>query len=72
VAPAVFYTSIPGNLGESNVDSLVSSLRVPVTPQPTGSPANGSPTDGSPTGGSPTAGGGNNGDGHGHGNGNNP
>jgi Protein of unknown function (DUF2510) len=77
VAPAVFYTSIPGNLGESNVDSLVSSLRVPVTPQPTGSPANGSPADGSPTGGppaggSPTAGGGNNGDGHGHGNGNNP
>jgi hypothetical protein len=46
VAPAVFYTSIPGNLGETNVDTLLSSLQLAVTPQPsptspdaTGSPA---------------------------------
>jgi hypothetical protein len=45
-APAVFYVSIPGNLGESNVDTLVSSLQLSaVTPQQTGSPA---PGDGSP------------------------
>lgn len=45
VAPAVFYTSIPGNLGENNVDSLVSSLQVSVPQQPGGggSPAGGSP-----------------------------
>ncbi|HMD91807.1 MAG TPA: DUF2510 domain-containing protein [Trebonia sp.] len=68
VAPAVFYTSIPGNLGESNVDSLVSSLTVNApTQQPGGG---GSPGDGgSPAvgGGSPAAGGGN-----GNGDGNNP
>jgi hypothetical protein len=60
VAPAVFYTSVPGNLGESNVDSLVSSLTVNApTQQPGGG---GSPGDGgSPAagdGGSPAAGGG--------------
>jgi hypothetical protein len=32
-APAVFYVSVPGNLGESNVDTLVSSLQLNVTPQ---------------------------------------
>lgn len=33
VAPAVFYVSMPGNLGETNVDSLVSSLQLnPVQP----------------------------------------
>jgi hypothetical protein len=32
-APAVFYVSVPGNLGESNVDTLVSSLQLSVTPQ---------------------------------------
>lgn len=37
--PAVFYTSIPGNLGESNVDTLVSSLQLTATPQTGGSPA---------------------------------
>jgi Protein of unknown function (DUF2510) len=76
VAPAVFYTSIPGNLNENNVDSLVSSLKVPVTPQPTGSPADGSPADGSPADGSPAAGSpaagdGNNGNGNGGNGGNN-
>ena len=60
VAPAVFYTSVPGNLGESDVDSLVSSLTVNApTQQPGGG---GSPGDGgSPAagdGGSPAAGGG--------------
>ena len=62
VAPAVFYTSVPGSLGENNVDSLVSSLQVTApTQQPGGG---GSPGDGgSPAagdGGSPAAGGGNN------------
>jgi hypothetical protein len=44
VAPAVFYTSIPGNLGEKNVDSLVSSLQVSAPQQAGGggSPAAGS------------------------------
>jgi hypothetical protein len=32
-APAVFYVSVPGNLGETNVDTLVSSLQLTVTPQ---------------------------------------
>jgi hypothetical protein len=68
VAPAVFYTSVPGNLGETNVDSLVSSLTVSApTQQPGGG---GSPGDGgSPAagdGGSPAAGG------DGSGGGNNP
>ncbi len=56
VAPAVFYTSIPGNLGEGNVGTLVSSLQVSVPPQPGGggSPGDGSPgDDGSPPAGSP-------------------
>ncbi|WP_300603077.1 DUF2510 domain-containing protein [Trebonia sp.] len=56
VAPAVFYTSIPGNRGEGNVDTLVSSLQVSVPPQPGGggSPGDGSPgDDGSPPAGSP-------------------
>jgi len=49
-APAVFYVSIPGNLGESNVDTLVSSLQLTaVTPQQGGSPApGGQPATGSP------------------------
>jgi hypothetical protein len=29
----VFYVSVPGNLGETNVDTLVSSLQLSVTPQ---------------------------------------
>ncbi len=57
VAPAVFYTSVPGNLGEGNVDSLVSSLQVSAPQQQPGgggSPGDGSPGDGSPgDGGSP-------------------
>ena len=32
-APAVFYVSVPGNLGETNVDTLVSALQLSVTPQ---------------------------------------
>jgi len=32
-APAVFYVSVPNSLGESNVDTLVSSLQLSVTPQ---------------------------------------
>jgi hypothetical protein len=41
-APAVFYVSIPGNLGESNVDTLVSSLQLTaVAPQQGGSPGPG-------------------------------
>jgi Protein of unknown function (DUF2510) len=48
LAPAVFYVSIPGNLGESNVDSLVSSLQLTAVPQVGGSPTDSSPADGSP------------------------
>ena len=48
LAPAVFYVSIPGNLGENNVDSLVSSLQVAAVTQGSASPTDGSPTDGSP------------------------
>src|SRR5262249_8666086 len=34
-APAVFYVSVPGNLNEANVDTLVSSLRLTApAPQP--------------------------------------
>jgi hypothetical protein len=59
-APAVFYVSIPGNLGESNVDTLVSSLQLTaVTPQQGGSPAPGGGGGGSPA----------PGDGNGNGNG---
>jgi len=32
-APAVFYVSVPNSLGETNVDTLVSSLQLSVTPQ---------------------------------------
>ena len=32
-APAVFYVSVPNNLGETNVDTLVSSLQLSMTPQ---------------------------------------
>jgi len=46
LAPAVFYVSIPGNLGESNVDSLVSSLQLTAVPQVSGSPADSSPAPG--------------------------
>lgn len=65
IAPAVFYVSIPGNLGEGNVDSLVSSLQLTNPPQPGagGSPGDGSPGDGSPAPSSP----GDNGNGNGHG-----
>lgn len=59
LTPAVFYTSIPGNLNESNVDSLVSSLQFSVPQGISGSPA----------GGSPAPGGGNNGNGNGNGGG---
>ncbi len=75
VAPAVFFASIPSNLGEANVDRLVSSLQLTVPPQPGsgGSPGAGSPGAGSPgpggPGGSPGNGNGNgggNGNGRGH------
>ena len=60
MSPAVFYTSVPGDLGENNVDSLVSSLQVSALQQQPG--GGGSPGDGgSPApgdGGSPAAGGG--------------
>ena len=37
IPPAVFYASVPGNLGENNVDSLVSSLQASaLQPQPAG------------------------------------
>jgi hypothetical protein len=39
-APAVFYVSVPGNLNENNVDTLVSSLQL-TAPQTSGSPAAG-------------------------------
>ena len=38
-SPAVFFTSIPGNLDESNVSTLVSSLQLSVVPDTSGSPA---------------------------------
>ena len=59
IPPAVFFTSIPGNLGEGNVDSLVSSLKLttPAVPGGGGSPGDGSPGDG-PAAGSPGDGGG--------------
>jgi hypothetical protein len=38
IAPAVFYVSVPGNLNENNVDTLVSSLQLTVPAQPGGSP----------------------------------
>jgi hypothetical protein len=52
--PAVFFTSIPANLGESNVAKLVESLQLSVVPDTSGSPADdGSPNDnGSPAAGS--------------------
>jgi hypothetical protein len=62
--PAVFFTSVPGNLTESNVTALVSSLQystpVGVTPTPSGAPSSAA-SDGS--------GGGNPGNGDGHGGG---
>jgi Protein of unknown function (DUF2510) len=50
IPPAVFFVSVPGNLGVTNVDSLVSSLKltVPALPGGGGSPGDGSPGDGSP------------------------
>jgi hypothetical protein len=59
LAPAVFYVSIPGNLGENNVDALVSSLQLTAVPPLGGSPTDGTSTDGSPTDGSPAPGDGN-------------
>jgi len=62
IAPSVFYVSVPNDLNEGNVDSLVSSLKLTVPPQPGGgggSPGDGSPGDGgspAPGAGSPTAG----------------
>jgi hypothetical protein len=47
-APAVFYTSIPANLNEGNVNTLVSSLQLTTPAQPGGSPGAGSPAAGSP------------------------
>jgi hypothetical protein len=48
IPPAVFFVSMPGNLGVSNVDSLVSSLQLTTPAQPAGggSPGDGSPGDG--------------------------
>ena len=54
-APAVFFASVPSNLNETNVGSLLSSLQLTVPAQPGGG---GSPGDGSPTAGSPAPGGG--------------
>jgi hypothetical protein len=58
--PAVFFTSIPGNLGESNVSTLVSSLQLTVVPNDSGSPGDTAPTNttapsdfGSPAGNNP-------------------
>jgi hypothetical protein len=69
-APAVFYTSVPANLNENNVDTLVSSLQLTTPIQPGGSPGAGSPgapgTTGTPGAGSPPAAG-NNGNGNGSG-----
>jgi hypothetical protein len=56
IPPAVFFVSIPGNLGVNNVDSLVSSLQL-TTPTLPG--AGGSPGDGSPGGGGSPGDGGN-------------
>jgi hypothetical protein len=64
VAPVVFYASVPGNLNENNVDTLVSSLQLTTPTQPGGSPGAGSPAPGSPT-----APGGDNGNGQGGGQG---
>jgi Protein of unknown function (DUF2510) len=63
-APAVFYVSVPGNLGESNVDTLVSSLQLSVTPQEAAS-ASASASASATTPPAP-------GNGNGNGNGNNP
>jgi hypothetical protein len=59
IPPAVFFVSIPANLGVNNVDSLVSSLQLttPSLPAAGGSPGDGSPA---PGGGSPGDGGGGN------------
>ena len=62
VAPAVFYASIPGSLGEGNVDKLVSSLQASAPAQQPG--GGGSPGDGGSAGG-----GGSPGDGSGNGGG---
>jgi hypothetical protein len=60
VAPAVFYASVPGNLNENNVDTLVSSLQLSTPLQPGGSPGAGSPgAPGAPGAGSPGPGNGN-------------
>jgi hypothetical protein len=49
IAPAVFYVSVPGNLNENNVNTLVSSLQLTVPAQPGGgSPAATPPATGSP------------------------
>jgi hypothetical protein len=55
VAPAVFYTSVPANLNENNVGTLVSSLQLTTPTQPGSSPGAGSPGAGSPGAGSPGA-----------------
>jgi hypothetical protein len=43
--PAVFYVSVPGNLNEANVDTLVSSLQLtaPAPPAPSAPPASATP-----------------------------
>lgn len=55
-APAVFYASVPSNLNEANVNSLVSSLQLAPMPTPASPPASGTPAPGSPASGSPAAG----------------
>jgi hypothetical protein len=47
VALAVFYTSVPANLNENNVDTLVSSLQITTTAQPGGLPGAETPGAGS-------------------------
>ena len=60
--PAVFFTSVPGSLNESNVSTLVSSLQLTVVPNASsGSPADNAPSTNAPSDfGSPGDGGGNN------------
>jgi len=59
--PAVFFTSVPGSLNESNVSTLVSSLQLSVVPNAdSGSPAGNAPSTSAPSDfGSPGDGGGN-------------
>jgi hypothetical protein len=74
-SPAVFYASVPANLGEQNVSSLLSSLTMPASSaspgasgSPGASPGPGGPPAGGPPGGGPPGNGGGNDGGNGAGN----